>query len=398
MKYLSYIFIALVLSSVYLFAWPSPTIPYFVIIALHVALGVVFAILFVPAIARLLRGASWVGRIGWAAAAFGAAAGIALLFTGARRAEWPVLYAHILACVVAAIFLASDWAGRRAWLGTCRRSAIMWLAIFIAAGVAISGGAWWLRNIPWQHSHQIVNPAIAPATMENEGDGPQGSFFPSSAQTAHHGNIPSSYFMESRACQRCHAEIYKEWQGSMHHFSSFNNQWYRKSIEYMQDVNGVRPSIWCGGCHDPALLYSGLMDTPIKQIVNTPPAQAGLGCMSCHSIAQVKSTMGQADFMLEYPLLHQMASSKNPIVRGVHDFLTEINPKPHRNAFLKPFHRDPTLVPEFCSVCHKVHLDVPVNNYRWIRGFNDYDNWQASGVSGQGARSFYYPAQAAELR
>ena len=27
-------------------------------------------------------------------------------------------------------------------------------------------------------------------------------------------------------------------------------------------------------------------------------------------------------------------------------------------------------------------------NYRWIRGFNDYDNWQASGVSGQGAGRF----------
>ena len=32
-----------------------------------------------------------------------------------------------------------------------------------------------------------------------------------------------------------------------------------------------------------------------------------------------------------------------------------------------------------------------MNNYRWFRGFNDYDNWQASGVSGRGARSFYYP-------
>jgi Tfp pilus assembly protein PilF len=32
-----------------------------------------------------------------------------------------------------------------------------------------------------------------------------------------------------------------------------------------------------------------------------------------------------------------------------------------------------------------------VNNYRWFRGFNEYDNWQASGVSGMGARSFYYP-------
>ena len=34
---------------------------------------------------------------------------------------------------------------------------------------------------------------------------------------------------------------------------------------------------------------------------------------------------------------------------------------------------------------------MPVNAYRWFRGFNDYDNWQASGVSGEGARSFYYP-------
>jgi tetratricopeptide (TPR) repeat protein len=51
--------------------------------------------------------------------------------------------------------------------------------------------------------------------------------------------------------------------------------------------------------------------------------------------------------------------------------------------------------PEFCSSCHKVHLDQPVNHYRWIRGFNEYDNWQASGVSGQGARSFYYPPKPA---
>ena len=53
-----------------------------------------------------------------------------------------------------------------------------------------------------------------------------------------------------------------------------------------------------------------------------------------------------------------------------------------------------TQTAEFCSTCHKVHLDVPVNHYRWMRGFNDYDNWQASGVSWQGARSFYYPAKA----
>jgi len=176
----------------------------------------------------------------------------------------------------------------------------------------------------------------------------------------------------------------------MHHFSSFNNQWYRKSIEYMQEVDGVKPSKWCAGCHDPALLFSGMMDTPIKQNIDRPESRAGLSCMMCHSIVQVKSTMGQGDFVLEYPKLHELAASDNPIIRGLHDFMVRLNPEPHRRVFLKPFMRNQ--VPEFCSGCHKVHLDVPLNGYRWIRGFNEYDNWQASGVSGQGARSFYYPA------
>jgi tetratricopeptide (TPR) repeat protein len=159
----------------------------------------------------------------------------------------------------------------------------------------------------------------------------------------------------------------------------------------MQETVGTKPSKWCGGCHDPAVLYAGKMDTPIKQIVHQPEAQAGLGCMMCHAIADVKSTMGQGDFHLEYPKLHELAASKNPVIRYLHDTITKLNPEPHRRVFLKPFMRDQTA--EFCSSCHKVNLDVPVNHYRWIRGFNEYDNWQASGVSGQGARSFYYPAK-----
>src|ERR1700758_2170082 len=111
--------------------------------------------------------------------------------------------------------------------------------------------------------------------------------------------------------------------------------------------------------------------------------------MMCNAIDDVKRTMGQADFHLENTELNELAASKNQDVRTLHDFLIQLNPEPHRRAFLKPFMLNQTA--EFCSSCHKVHLDVPVNHYRWIRGFNEYDNWQASGVSGQGARAFYYP-------
>ena len=90
--------------------------------------------------------------------------------------------------------------------------------------------------------------------------------------------------MTSETCKRCHEDIYEQWNSSMHHFSSFNNQWYRKSIEYMQDVVGTKPSKWCAGCHDHAVFFNGRFDTPIKEQINTPEAQAGLACTSCHSI------------------------------------------------------------------------------------------------------------------
>ena len=243
----------------------------------------------------------------------------------------------------------------------------------------------------WQARYAIVNPVDPPVSMHGEGGGPGTPFFPSSARTNVGGTIPANFFMTSASCGRCHKEIYDQWNSSAHHMSSFNNQWYRKSIEYMQDVAGVEPSKWCAGCHDHAVFFNGRFDRPIKEQIDTPEAQAGLSCTSCHSIVHVASSMGQGDFTIEYPPLHDLAASDHPVLQRAHDALVNLSPEPHRDTFLKPFHREQTA--EFCSTCHKVHLDVPVNGYRWFRGFNDYDNWQASGVSGQGARSFYYPAK-----
>jgi len=224
--------------------------------------------------------------------------------------------------------------------------------------------------------------------MNGEGAGPSSPFFPSSSRTNTGKIIPSNFFMDSDQCGECHKDIYRQWKSSMHHFASFNNQYYRKAIEYMQDVQGTtRSSKWCAGCHDHAVFFNGRFDRPIKEQVDTPEARNGLGCMSCHAITAVHSTMGNADVTVTYPPLHELASSKNPLLHATDAFLTYLDPAPHSRTFLKPFMKSA----EFCSACHKVHLDVPVNNYRWVRGFNDYDNWQASGVSGEGARSFYYP-------
>ncbi len=388
-RWLSRSLIALALSAVYLYGYPSATISYAVADLFHVATGILLTVLLVCYLVRLPPCETLLARLGWILLAAGAVLGIALIKIGTPLRLKPWLYAHIALCVLGTFFLATSWLASKGWLGEGLIGRALGFAALTLLTTVIATGTWWTREVAWKSANRISNPLMPPETMDAEGDGPKGKFFPSSAQTKDGGNIPSQYFMKSEACERCHADIYKQWNSSMHHFSSFNNQWYRKSIEYMQDVAGVRSSKWCAGCHDPALLYSGLFDTPIKQIVDRPEARAGLGCLMCHSIVHVKSTMGQGDFFLEYPKLHELAASENPLVRGLHDFVVRLNPEPHRRTFLKPFMRTETA--EFCSSCHKVHLDVPVNRYRWIRGFNEYDNWQASGVSGQGARSFYYP-------
>jgi len=380
----------LVVSAVYLYAYPSATLFYAGTVILHTGLGVLISLALAVFLFRGIRKEPLLARFGWILFAAGAALGLALIRLGTPHRLKAWLYAHIALSTLGVIFLAASWLSTRGWLGAGFGKQLAGFAALLLAATGIAAGSWYAREFSWKNRYIVQNPPISPATMLQEGDGAHGMFFPSSAQTTDGKYIPADYFLKSQACERCHADIYKQWESSMHHFSSFNNQWYRKSIEYMQDVAGVQPSKWCAGCHDPALLFSGMMDTPIKQNVDKPEARAGLSCMMCHSIVQVKSTMGQGDFVLEYPKLHELAASENPVIRGLHDFMVRLNPEPHRRVFLKPFMRNQ--VPEFCSSCHKVHLDVPLNSYRWIRGFNEYDNWQASGVSGQGARSFYYPA------
>jgi len=381
----------LIISAGYLYAFPQPNIFYAGVVLLHVVAGVVATVLLVPLLAHQFRAGKMASRLGWILMAGGALVGLILIKTGTPRSQWILMYVHIALSLAGFSVLLAEWVGSRGWLaGGIWRPFSRYGLCLVSMGLLFVG-ARYLRESRWHHQARIENPAMPAVNMDGEGDGPSGPFFPSSAQVFGGQKIPSKFFMESESCKRCHEDIYNQWFSSAHHFSSFNNQWYRKSIEYMQDTVGTRPSKWCGGCHDPAVLYSGLMDTPIKQIVHRPESQAGLGCMMCHSIAAVKSTMGQADFYLEYPKLHEMAADTNPLARFFHDFLVKLNPEPHRRVFLKPFMREQTA--EFCSTCHKVHLDVPVNHYRWIRGFNEYDNWQASGVSGQGARSFYYPQQ-----
>ncbi|MCI0604442.1 tetratricopeptide repeat protein [bacterium] len=384
-KILLYGFLLLLLNTVYLAAKADPTIFYMTNVLFHLGFGLLLLVLFSIYIAKHFRSMSLIGKLATVSLIAGVLFGILLMWTGAHRPYRWILHWHIGITSIGSLLLIVYLFQRvrhTKWTSGRLASALA-VTVFLPA-IVLS-----YQRGQTASTDRIVNPKAPPASMFQEGDGPKGPFFPSSAQTNTGGKIPSNFFMTSDMCGRCHVDIYKQWFSSAHHFSSFNNQWYRKSIEYMQDVIGTKPSKWCGGCHDHAVIFNGMMDTPIKEIIDTPEAQAGLSCTSCHSIVHVKSSMGQGDFVIEYPPLHDLAASDNKFLEKLHDFLVFTDPEPHKKTFMKPFIRQD--MAEYCSACHKVHLDVPVNNYRWSRGFNEYDNWQASGISGQGARSFYYP-------
>ena len=105
--------------------------------------------------------------------------------------------------------------------------------------------------------------------------------------------------------------------------------------------------------------------------------------------------MGNSGYVIKYPPLHEMAASENTAIRKLHNYLIRLDPEPHKKSFLKPFHRQNTA--EFCSTCHKVHLDVPVNNFRWFRGFNDYDQWQMRRRLPSGSIVFLLPRRTEEV-
>ena len=387
----------LIANASYLAAVDSATIFYHVQVVLHVALGLLLVLVLIArgrgALRRLwTRSGNAVARA-WLGGVAGAsivaiAASLVLAVTGTATPYRPILVTHVAATLLALLAGIAWQAARGRRAGARRVAAVLAAALVLPLGVRARA---WLFPPP---AAAIVNPTTPPLTPFEEGGGERGPFFPSSATTVGDRLMPHDFFLESKACgnRGCHPDITAQWASSMHHFSSFNNQWYRKSIEYMQEVVGTKPSKWCGGCHDQAVLLTGRMDTPIVQQIDTPQAQAGIGCLVCHSIVAVKDTMGQGGYVLEYPEMHRLVASQNPLLRGLHDYMVRLDPGPHKATLLKPFHRLNRA--EFCSACHKVHLDVPVNHYRWFRGFNEYDAWQGSGVSGQGARAFYYPAKA----
>ena len=217
------------------------------------------------------------------------------------------------------------------------------------------------------------------------------AFRPSFAKTADGALIPARVLMMDDYCKVCHGDAHEQWSHSAHRFSSFNNPAYRFSVRETRKVTTDRGSPrgarFCAACHDPVPLFSGAFDDPDFNDETHPTASAGLTCTACHAITRADSPRGNGDYTLEAPVHYPFAYHENPVLQWINHQLVKAKPAFHKKTFLKPVQREP----EFCGVCHKVHLPKSVNDYKWLRGQNHYDTFLLSAASGHGASSFYYP-------
>ncbi|MFQ5680402.1 MAG: multiheme c-type cytochrome, partial [Gemmatimonadota bacterium] len=366
----------LVLNTIHLVLWGRADALTAVMVGLHLLLGVPVGLALVAfgwahfAGARdfpnLLRRRT--GLAGVALLSVCVASGGALVFTGAFGPGRALLVVHFgtgaagLGALLLhlAVRLRRDTAPRwpRAWRAL---AGVVVVALVLGAG----GEVWRGRESP----------------PEGEAE----SFFPTGATTAAGAFIPAEEIMSSASCGAggCHEDIYEQWSSSQHHYGSFSNPLYRRNVQYVGERLQDVASNFCGGCHDPAPTFSGQMSAFLEPEGSL--ADAGVSCVGCHSIVETE-VIGNGSYVIERPRLYPFAFSADPRLLALNRFLIRVKPGPHRRAFLKDLHRDRS---EFCAACHKVHVPKAVNQFRWVRGFDEYDAWQQSGWSGEAAASFY---------
>ncbi len=372
-------------NAIYLYSFTRDTAFFYSMLLLHLTLGVLIAIpFFVFAMTHAKRmihmwnkRAKVAGLSIFTLAVVCVSSGVFMTFKGATLNNRAIWLAHVLATPLALVAFILH---RRAHTHQMQfRRLFAWggaVVVFLAAMGLVAK----LEKPP----KRIVN--VNGDTV----------FFPSYSETFDQGLLDGKKLAANEYCQSCHPDSFHEWQRSAHRFSSFNNPFYRKSVELMADRVGRERTKWCSGCHDPVVLFTGQMGaaTQAKFSYDSWEAQQGLTCMSCHSIAEIKDLRGNGSYVIEESKQYPFAFSKNKTLAAVNRLLIRMEPSLHRKTFLKPFHR----TPEFCSTCHKVELIPALNSYRWLRGQNHYDTWYDSGVSGRAVRSFYDPPQTKACR
>jgi len=193
--------------------------------------------------------------------------------------------------------------------------------------------------------------------------------------------LEATAFPDATYCGHCHQEAYHEWRQSLH-ANSFRAPFYRASVNILMRTKGIEFARHCDSCHNPVGVLAGALDE--SAMLDRSFDRDGLTCMTCHSIQSVQTKLGNGSFVMGVPAV-MVDESGRPVLGIVAD--AEI--LAHLDRHSKAVMRDIMHQPEFCSACHKANLPPTLNDYKWIRAFTAYDEWQGSKFSHQNPLIFY---------
>src|SRR5260370_5562423 len=121
----------LVVSAIYLYAFPQANVFYAGVVLLHAAAGVVTSVLLLLWLiwSLFLRQGEPMVRVGMILLFLGGILGLALIYTGALRTEWTLVYIHIGVSFLGAGLIAAARLGDHGWLP---RHAVLRVAAVLA--------------------------------------------------------------------------------------------------------------------------------------------------------------------------------------------------------------------------------------------------------------------------
>ena len=194
----------------------------------------------------------------------------------------------------------------------------------------------------------------------------QSEFFPSSQTTPDGKAVPLDEYARNADCIRCHEDIGKQWQGSMH-ASALADPTFRALVKLgHEQTNGLTDKL-CIGCHSSPAVISGHSD-PDEVIKLGAPASEGVSCVVCHSItASHRPSPDQAPANASF-----VTDPKGPIVAARGE-------RPCKVSDRKTITRELLTKSEFCANCHGVVH--PLNGFVIER---TYDEWRTSVYAAKG--------------
>ncbi len=214
-----------------------------------------------------------------------------------------------------------------------------------------------------------------PGYAKNKEESP---FYPSRA-SSNGKQITTELFDQPEVCGGCHAQIFKQWNGSMHS-KAWKDPIYRAALNNASKNTNGKVDKLCMGCHTPIGVLSGNASPSGNGMSEI--ADKGVSCEVCHNISDTNG-IGNGAYILT-PKLYGEPLKFGPFKDAK---------SPYHDTAYSELHTKS----EFCGQCHNV--THPFNKTPIERTFDEWKDsaYASAGVNCQDCHMKPAPGMAAPM-